>query len=296
VLCHYDADSYGHPLGTNKAVPILFPRLRKKYGEEVTFDEGRNQHAQVEFGFDMLQTARGNYVSNAYHDFIGFQISDSVLGRAFLKTYGLKINAVFSSLPTAIAVFRFSVKIFIPELTRDAWKVKNSFITKLNPLATEKTYTYKFDKKNYRKEFTQPRVQSFLASFVLLVIPKVGPLKRFKPIVPNPESEKLFEQSFDTILIHYSGTMKRLHSKDVSFKNVDLDTGQETMQGEYPLCDIAYYKLLMKLKKNKFANVNEELKKNLIAYYNNSNAPSGYKNDSRKRRKIARALEQLGKK
>jgi hypothetical protein len=293
VLCHYDADSYGHPLGTNKAVPILFPRLKKKYGSTVTFDEGANQHGRVEFGFDVLQTARGNYASNAYHDFIGFQISDSVLDRAFLKTYGLKITSAFTSLPAAIAALRFSVKVIIPELTRDAWKIKNSFIIKLNPLATEKTYTYRYDKKNYRKEFAQPKVQSTALELILVVLPKVGPLKRFKPMVPNPESEKLFEQSFDSILTHSSGSMKRLRSKDASFNNVDLDTGKETTQGEYLLGDKAYYTLLMKLKRNKFANVSDGLKKNLTAYYSHGGATAGYANDSRKGKKIARVLALL---
>ena len=30
VLCHYEADNFGHSLGTNRSVSILFSRLRKK--------------------------------------------------------------------------------------------------------------------------------------------------------------------------------------------------------------------------------------------------------------------------
>lgn len=293
ALCHYEADSYGHPLGTNKVVPVLFPRLKKKYGNEVTYEQGHNQHTRAEFGFDVLETARGNYASNAYHDFIGFQVSDSVLERAFLKTYGIKLKSVFTSFPTAIAVFRFSVKVLIPELTKDAWKTRNSFITKLNPLATEKTYRYKFDKKNYRKEFTQPKVQSAFLELIIGLLPKVGPLSKFKPKVPDPESEKLFEQSFDAILTNYSATITKLHSKDVSLSNKDLDTGKETVIGEYKLADKVHYKLLMKLQRNKFADMVYELKKNFVAYYSNRDSSPDYSAHSRKGKKITRALEQM---
>ncbi len=293
VLCHYEADCYGHSLGTNKAVAILFPRLRKKYGDEVTFEQGRDQHARVEFGFDVLQTAKGNYESNAYHDFIGFEVSDSVLERAFFKTYGLSLKDVFRSLPAAIAVFRFSVKILMPELTKDAWKIKNSFITQLNPLATEKNYCYKMDRKNYRKEFKQPKLQSIFVMLFIGVLPKYGPLSRFKPAIPNPECEKLFDQSFDAILNHYSTTLKRLGSDD-TLVNRDLDTGKQTALGEYNLADKSFYMLLMKLKRNKFANTDEIIRKSFISYYGTmTNTSSADKYHTHKEKKIKRALEQL---
>jgi hypothetical protein len=293
VLCHYETDGYGHPLSTNLIVPDLFPQLKKKYGNKVTFEEGRNQHARVEFGFDVLQTARGNYASDTYHDFIGFQISDSVLERAFFKTYGLHIKDVFTSLPIAIAVFRFSVKIFIPELTEDAWKVKRSFITRLNPLATKETYTYKFDKKNYRKEFILPKVQSMIATLVLEVLPKVGPLSRFNPKVPGPAAEKLYDQTFDSILTHYPAALIRLHSQDVSFDNIDWDTGAKTVIGEYKLADETYYTLLMKLERKKFADVPQSLKKNLTEYYDKRGPSSDYGIHSHKGKKITRALADM---
>jgi hypothetical protein len=293
VLCHYEADNDGHSLATNKAVAIMFPKLKEKYGSEVNFEQGRNQHARVEFGFDVLQTARGNYKPNAYHDFIGFQVADSVLERAFLKTYGMSLRSVFKSLPAAISVFRFSVRNIVPELTKNAWKIKNSFITKLNPLATEKNYQYKMDKKNYYKEYTRPKVQSIILSFVIGALPKVGPLSKFKPKLPNDESEKLFEKSFDAILKHYAAVLNKLHSQHVSYTDVNLDTGKETVMGGYKLADKTYYKLLMKLKRNKFADVDNGLKKNLVAYYSNRDTSEDYGTHSHKGKKITKALEKL---
>lgn len=88
-------------------------------------------------------------------------------------------------------------------------------------------------------------------------------LRRFKPKIPNPECEKLFEESFDAILTHYHSSVKGLASNPASFVNVDLDTGEETVIGEYKLADKSYYKLLMELEKARFAG----LKKNLMNYY-----------------------------
>src|SRR5579872_6317874 len=37
ALAHYAADNEGHKIATNKAVPILYPKLRKKYGDVVVY-------------------------------------------------------------------------------------------------------------------------------------------------------------------------------------------------------------------------------------------------------------------
>jgi len=293
ALCHYEADRLGHSIATNKAVPILFKRLRKKYGEDVTYEQGKDEHGRVEFGFDVLQTARGNYATMAYHDFIGFDVCDSVLNRAFLKTYGLHLEDVFTSLPAAIAIFRFSVKVILPELTKDAWKIKKSFITQLNPLATEKTYLYKMDRKNYRKEFNRPKPQTFLISLFIGVLPKYGPLSRFRPLVPNPEVEKLFEKSYDAIRQRYTAALDKLHSGPPSLVNIDLDTGSKEQFGEYKLEDNTYYKLLLTLSKKHFEDVDEHLAKKIAAHFSDRGSTSDFRPDSRKGKKVSKALTQL---
>lgn len=63
--------------------------------------------------------------------------------------------------------------------------------------------------------------------------------------------------------------------------------------GEYKLGDETYYALLMKLKKNKFANLNVGLKKNIVAYYKKRDASLDYQGHSYKGKKITYVLEQL---
>src|ERR1041385_1302574 len=88
ALAHYTSDFIAHP-GINHAVALLFPKLRAKYGDSVTYADNPKAHIQVEFGFDMLQVAKRRYTSEAFHDFIGFEVSKPVLERAVLKTYGI---------------------------------------------------------------------------------------------------------------------------------------------------------------------------------------------------------------
>src|SRR5437879_11033310 len=57
ALSHYAADNAGHRLGTNRAVPVLYPGLRKKFGDSVAFEDNRLAHVKTEFGFDDLQIA-----------------------------------------------------------------------------------------------------------------------------------------------------------------------------------------------------------------------------------------------
>ena len=42
----------------------------------------------------MVQVAKKRYAPQQYHDFIGFQVSKSLLERVFPVVYGLALNAV----------------------------------------------------------------------------------------------------------------------------------------------------------------------------------------------------------
>lgn len=92
AVAHYGADVEGHSIAVNRAVPLLFPKLRRRFGNEVTYADNPLAHLKTEFGFDVLQVARGHYAPSVYHDFIGFQVSKDLLDRAFQKTYGLKLK------------------------------------------------------------------------------------------------------------------------------------------------------------------------------------------------------------
>src|SRR5882724_4071513 len=122
AMAHYCSDNNGHGLAVNKAVPILYPDLRKKYGDVVTYDQNPAAHLKTEFGFDVVQVARGHYASEGYHDAIGFEVADDLLARAFKETYGLDLKTFFSDYDRTIGTFRYSVSTLIPKMTVVAWQ------------------------------------------------------------------------------------------------------------------------------------------------------------------------------
>jgi hypothetical protein len=275
-LCHYMADKYGHSLGTNHTVPIVYPEIGKKFGPVVTYEEDHISHSRVEIAFDVLQTARGNYATHGYHDFIGFDVSRPVLERAFLKTYGQDINLVFGDLGLAIGTFRWSVRSLLPTITRTAWVLKKDEIKKRNPGITSRKFHYHMSQKAYNKEFggqrQKPGFKAQVLAVFIRIVPKVGPFKVFKFKDVGPEGEKLFIRSFDTVLTHYNAALAKLYNGRVPLPNVDYDTGKLTVMGEYGLTDQTYGDLIDKLQDTKFADFTSPLKKNILSFYGSADS------------------------
>src|SRR5206468_6541814 len=151
ALAHYAADTNGHTNGINRAVPMLFPKLRRKYGDEVTYGDDPASHLKTEFGFDVLQVAKGRYVSDAYHDFIGFEVSKPLIEKAFQKTYGLELKDVFGGLNMAIGTYRKTVSDLIPKMTKVAWVFKEDEIMKSQPGITRDKFFYNLTRADYEK-------------------------------------------------------------------------------------------------------------------------------------------------
>jgi hypothetical protein len=274
TMCHYMADKYGHSLGTNKIVPLEYPKLKKKYGKVVTYEESHETHSKVEISFDVLQLARGNYASEAYHDFIGFEVSTPVLERAFLRTYGNDLHDVFGNLPFAISTFRWTVRNLMPTVTRAAWKTKKDDIKKLRPGIDSHRFHYHMSKKKYYTEFgsdhQKPGFTAGILAFIIKILPKVGPLKALQFKVMSPQGEKLFIASFDTVLVHYNSALARLHYEKVELQDVNYDTGHPTTLGEYELADKTYCDLLKNLNKTKLLNLTTPLKQNILSFFGNA--------------------------
>src|SRR5579863_10201350 len=89
ALAHYASDIAGHP-AVNQAVAIEYPKLRAKFGKSVKYAQNKTAHLKTEFGFDMVQVAKNRYASQQYHDFIGFQVSKSLIERVFPVVYGME--------------------------------------------------------------------------------------------------------------------------------------------------------------------------------------------------------------
>jgi hypothetical protein len=250
ALEHYVADDLGHPMAINRSVPILYPKLRKKFGDVATYEQSPKAHVKVEFGFDVLQVARGRYKPEAYQHFVGFEIAEDLLKRAFSRTYGLELDDLFGNLDLALGTYRYMVSTLIPQLTRVAWETKKEEIERLVPEATRERFLYSLSRRDYEKQwgtkYKKPGMKSKLLAAVLRIIPKVGPFQAlsFKP--PTKETEKMFLASFDATAERYRGLLLQAADGRLDLPNENLDTGRPARPQEYELADKAYARLLKK--------------------------------------------------
>jgi len=253
ALAHYVADSTGHPLGVNRAVPIEYPKLRARYGDEVTYIEDPKRHIMVEFAFDVVQVASGAFLPQAYHNFIGFEVATDLVERAFRDTYGIEMKDVFASEDLAIGTFRYAVSTTIPQMTQVAWQKKRDEIEKLIPTVQRNAFVYTYTRAQYEREFgtTYQRPGLFARFFVWVVrvLPKVGPFKPLAFKTPSPEAERLFTESFRTARERYRALLQNVRGDRIDLRNTDFDTGEPTRRGEYKLADETYAELVDRLKK-----------------------------------------------
>ena len=297
ALCHYCADNDGHPIAINTSVPLLYPKLRRQYGNKVTYDENPTAHIQTEFGFDVLQVARGHYASEDYHDFIGFKVSKPLLQRAFKETYGIELTSIFTSLDLALGTYRYSVNKVIPTMTKVAWETKKGDIEKQTPGITRDKFLYNLSQADYHKEwgteYKKPGMLAKIVSVLFRIVPKVGPFKGFAIKPSTPETEKLFMQSFDATVDSYRQMLRKVGARDLQLQNKDLDTGQPASAGEYRRADTAYAQLLDKLASHKFQQVPQDLRANILAFYGDTNSRTATKKDRAEWQKTLRELTDL---
>ncbi len=277
ALAHYAADDNGHRLATNLAVPILYPELRSKFGKTVTYWDNPLSHLRTEFSFDVLQVAQGRYAPDAYRKFIGFQVSKPVLERAFHDTYGLELKDVFGNLDLALGSFRYSVSSIIPGMTRVAWQLKKDTLIKEVPGVTKKKFLYNLSRASYEKDFGmqyhRPGFRTRLVTWVLRVIPKIGPFKSLAFRAPTPEVEKMFMASFNATVVSYRALLLKVDAGDSEIPNENFDTGSVTSAGQYLGADLAYDQLLGKLADHKFVGTSAELRSAILSYYKDRRPP-----------------------
>lgn len=303
ALAHYVADIKGHSEGTNRAMPSVYPELQAKYGDQITYEEAPIQHTQLEFAFDVVQLAAGRYRSDAYHDFIGFQVSKPVLERAFYKTYGLELNKVMFNTDLAIGSFRFSVMQLIPTAARAAWHAERKNIRKLDRGARRRDYIYHQSERRFRQEYgvtyDKPGFGARVLAKVVAVLPKIGPLQPFAFKLPTPEAQVFFRRSFADVMENYCQALAS-EQKSIathtspSLPNYDFDTGKETKVGEYPLADQTYGELVRELKDKKFEGVTPALRQNILQFFAGAKPPVAEKEkEADNIRETREALQEL---
>jgi zinc dependent phospholipase C len=297
ALAHGATDINGHHIATNRSVPILYPKLQKKFGDEVTYEDNPLAHLKTEFGFDVLQVARGNYASEDFHDYIGFEVSQPLLDQAFQETYGLELKNVFVDEDKALNSYRRDVSKLIPRATRIAWSLKSKEIQPADSSAAHRKFLYSLSRAEYEKEwgknYTKPKFSDRFLAFLLKLLPKFGPLKVLQLRMPTPETERLFEASFNASLDSYRHMLAQVRKGDLKLANANLDVGSETAPGKYRLGDYAHAKLLHELAKQKFQGVTPEIRSEILEFFASPDALDDVKKDAKTWKRLQSELQQL---
>jgi hypothetical protein len=297
ALSHYAADNDGHGIGTNHAVPILYPELKKKYGPVVTYEQNPLAHVKAEFGFDVLEVARQHYAPDSYHDFIGFEVDAPLLEQAFQETYGLDLKSVLSNEDKVLGSYRRDVSKLIPKATRIAWTLKKDDILKEQPSMTRRKFLYNLSRASYEKkwgkDYQRPTPWERFLAFLTTLIPKVGPLQVLKLRTPTPQTERMFEASFNAALDRYKILLGQARTGQPDVPNDNFDTGEPAGPGTYFMNDDVHAKLLDKLAQQNFAGASPEMRSELLQFYADLNGPDAAKRHPKVWSKVETQVQQL---
>lgn len=297
ALAHYSADNDGHRIAVNRAVAILYPSLRRKYGDVITYAENPSAHLKTEFGFDVLEVARQHYAPDSYRDFVGFEVSKSLLQRAFQETYCVPLNSVFVDFDRSVNSYRYDVSKIIPKATRIAWQLKKSDIQKDEPTMTRRKFLYHMSRASYEKEwgqkYDQPGFGTKLLALIIRIIPKFGPLKALQFQTPTPRTENMFMASFNAAMDSYGRELDTIPHGGPTLPNTNFDTGGPIKPGTYTLADVAYADLLEFLQKDQFREITPELRKNIMNYYADTAIPFATKKHPKEWARVVRDLNEM---
>ncbi len=296
ALAHYAADTEGHP-AVNQSVAIEFPKLRRKFGDSVTYAENPTAHIKVEFGFDVVQVAKQRYAPDQYHNFIGFEVAQSLLERVVPKVYGIEFKDVIAHEDLAIGTYRWSVSTVIPKMTQVAKLVKQ------DPNATEKwdtskqLFLYHVRRADYEKQwgttYKRPGAGARFLAWVLRLVPKVGPFRALAFRSPTPKTMDLYFKSINRTIARYRDELKQVDEGKLALDNLNFDTGKPTEPAQYTLADDTYAKILDQLAKEKFTTVTPEMRAEIMEYYSNLNLPIKTKKNKKDWAKVLAELDHL---
>lgn len=205
ALSHYIGDAEGHSLATNRAVPIEFPDLEKKYGAVVSYAEGKTEHVRTEFAFDINELAHRRMAPFRYQKHIGLAVPKRQLALAYYQTYGLTRG--FSRRGEQhinIKGYRFAVRSFIPMIAR-AITILHRQVEPADPNTTELSELRKevaavAAENQWDRYRRHAGIGIYTLAGLIYILPKIGPLRMaaVKGPTVGTESEYVHSVSVST--------------------------------------------------------------------------------------------------
>lgn len=313
ALSHYIGDSVGHAIATNRAVPVEFPKLAAKYGPVVNYAEGKHQHVQTEFAFDIDEIAHHRVAPLRFLRRIGLKVPTKQLALAYYQTYGLSED--FSARRGRrfnVRSYRFAVRTFIPRiayavtLRHRSHEPPEPDTAEFREIVSEDAAVDK--ENNWQAYRRKAGFESYAIAALLFILPKIGPLKlvdvkgpttateadymhsialsitilrrvlaRFTPPAAGSAQDGQLPPPPAALLSILAATspdiLLRSHDPHHPLPNRDLDTGHVVAPGGYSLTDSTYALLLHRLAQQPTQAIPPGLKRDIQAYYADPNAP-----------------------
>jgi len=195
--------------------------------------------------------------------------------------------------------YRHDVSQLLPKATRIAWSLKKNEILKDQPSMTKKKFLYNLSRasyeKNWGRKYKPPTFGERFLAFLVRILPKIGPLRVLQLRTPTPETERMFEASFNATLDRYRKLLGQVGTGQPDLPNDNIDTGEVTGPGKYRLNDETYAKLLDALAKQNFSGASPELRAKILEFYGHPDAPYATKQNPKAWAKVQTQLEQLKK-
>jgi hypothetical protein len=297
ALSHYVGDNIGHMDAVNTSVPIEFPKLGKKYGPIVTYEESEHAHIRTEWAFDIDQLSHSRFAPAAYLRHVGFRVPRTLMERAFYATYGLPLHKVIGNEFRSIHVYTWAVRQFLPRISYAEVLLHRKSFPPDEDLPGFHTFEQRLQAASTRNGWDAYRkhkasVETRIVAAVIFILPKVGILSDLAIRGPSRASEENYVESVDLATDRYLDLLHELAQKNqdgFAVPDLDLDTGYPTRPGTYHLTDKTYATLLREVTTNT-AMPPLGLRQNILAFYSDTNAPIQTKKNRRQWKKVQKEL------
>ncbi len=300
ALSHYVGDTVGHHDAINRATAIAFPKLEKKYGPSVAYDQNPHAHIRTEFAFDVDQLSKHRLAPGAYLRAVGLRVAGRLLAQAFEETYSLPLREVVGPRRPAIRSYRTSVRSFLPRFAYAETVIhRNDFPPDVGNDSLL-TYLDHIERADFQTEWNRYRrtagIKTKLLALLIRILPKIGALSDLAIKIPTEDTQDLYVKSVNRTIQVYEGFLKQLAgASDLGepIPNRDLDTGEKTQPGAYALTDKTYAKLLHELATHSGRAIARGVRQNILDYYSDANAPITTKKDAKAWEQLMRDLAAL---
>jgi hypothetical protein len=238
ALSHYIGDTVGHPGATNPAVAIEFPKLRAKYGPLVNYAQGRRQHVQTEFGFDIDEIAHHRVAPVRYLRHVGLQVSVRQLALAYYQTYGIAEDFTGARKRRFnVSGYRFAVHTFIPRVAYAVTllhrKHEPADIGSPERVEMDKEVAAIATENNWQAYRRHAGIGTYALAAFIFIVPKIGPLKLVDVKGPTQTSEADYLHS---VVLSTAALRQRLASftPPVNLRSANAEAISKSTQSPLP--------------------------------------------------------------